>query len=328
MNQQKEVLIMKRMLCLLFSLILMASVLMPVTVTASNDVPYDSTDIKEDVKAKYDTSETTLILKYKFSSEQKDSFSGASLNHSVYRDVSSFNDLFGYLAPENYFVYWNDGRVDTISLSAGNGHVITAKPLEINANSEVVFPYSAERISLGIFEFYRQDNLSQHLGEDVTILQKYFVHEAETTNSMILYVTNKGNYVYFDNDQIDPCLFSEAAFFDYLHLVYELNSVLPDGEFEYDVCNLSAYTLNSPDFVPNANNIPWVPQNLAIWFCVGIILVVSAVIIIAVVVYRKKIKNHNPYEERQGTRFDGEFVFYHNIDDRADSMNNQPARMN
>ena len=318
---------MKRLFSLLLTFLLIAGMMMPISVTASNDEPFDSTDVNESIKDKYDPSEATLLLQYKFSSTKHDSFSGSDLKHGAYRDVSSFSDLFAYLSPENCFVYWNNGSVESISPWANTGHVISAESLEINENNEVVFPFSKERISLEVFEFYKQDNLSKYLGKDVTILKKYFVQEADTTNSMILYVTDQGNYVYFDNDQVDPCLFSESAFFDYLHLVYELNTIIIGSDFKYNVCDLSAYTLGNANFDPNANNIPWVPQNLIIWLCICIVILVAAIAVIAVAIYRKKVKAHNPYEERQGTGFDGEFVFYHNIDDRAESMDNQPARM-
>ena len=288
----------------------------------------DSTYVWDRLQAQFDTSETTLIRSYMLFSTKNYYHRDTVLLHEYYRDMSSLDDLFHYIDPHNYFVYWHNGRVARISQLKDTGQIINAESSMINANGEVVFPYYQELISLEVFEFYRQNNLSQHLGEDVTILQKYFVYEAKTTNVMILYITDRGNYVYFDNDQISPCLFTEAAFFDYLHLVYELNSILPNGSMDYKVCDLSAYTLNSADFVPNVNNIPWVPQNLALWFCVAIIVVVVAIIVIVVIAYRKKIKMHNPYEERQGTGFDGEFVFYHNIDDRAESMENLPARVN
>ena len=319
---------MTRLVSLLICLVMILFI-PSLAVTANESInEKDSTYVWDRLQSQYEASDATLIRNFELSSAEEDSQRDSLLLYEYYRDMSSFNDLFSRIIPENYLVYWHDGRVDRISQLEDNGQIISAESSEINANGEVVFPYSKELLSLEAFEFYRHDNLSQHLGEDVTILQKFFVHEAKTTNVMILYITNRGNYVYFDNNQISPCLFTEAAFFDYLHLVYELNSILPNGSMDYTVCDLSAYTLNSSDFVPNANNIPWVPRNLVFWVCVAVIAVVAIIVIIAVIAYRKMVKAHNPYEERQGTEFDGEFVFYHNIDDRADSMDNQPARMN
>ena len=300
---------MKRTICILMTLLLLTVMVVPAVTAVGIADETDSTHIYKPLKEAYNESETLLIRIYTLSATQYNLFECLAMDGMV--------DLIANINDSGYFAYWNDGRVDYLSGTIHSDNIVDYKSMNITANGEAEHQEWGHKISLEVFEFYKQDDLSTHLGNDVIIQKKYFICDWENDNTLILYVTNKGNYVYFDNSQIAPCLFSENAFIDYMQFVYEANNAMLRKDYRYDICDLSLYTVNAESYVPNANNIPWVPRNLIIYVSVALTLLVIAAIVIPVVIYRKKHKDQDFYEAPKSTRFDSDFLICHNIENHT-----------
>lgn len=308
---------MKRTLTLLISLLLLVSLLIPAADAVQTKAPADSTYIRDEICEKFDASQTTLIRTYIYNPRivYRQSHTNLKIEKNFFNSGDTIDDIISRIHPSSYIALWNNGKIEYLTGSVyPNGQYQTYTP-NIGIRTETL-------------NFYLQTDLSAYLGSDVSIHQKYLLYDSNSTEGIILYRTSKGNYVFFENDQVTPCLFSLEAFLAYQHLVYEVNYAISPEQPKYNICDLSKYELGSPVFDPNVNDIPWVPNNLIFHLCIGILLLLCIVIIAVVLIYKAKIKPHNPYESVQSTEFDTDFVIYHTINDPVDTAENLPLTPN
>ena len=171
-------------------------------------------------------------------------------------------------------------------------------------------------------QFYLNNSIASYLESGTVINSAYVLHDKRTAHDAIIYRTNIGDYVYLYIDQLGPCLFSADAFLSYMRLISEVKFATFSDNYNFNICNLSNYKLNSSTFAPHSNTIPWVPRNLLAYICIGSNILIIAVIIISIRIYRRKLKPHVPYHENPGAKLESEFIKHHTINDYFGSSNN------
>ncbi|MBE6976778.1 MAG: hypothetical protein E7439_06265 [Ruminococcaceae bacterium] len=288
---------MKRTVYIMTILLLLLSALATSASSTDSKDTNDSTHIPRSFKDLYDSQDATIIRVY-------------SSGYYAFRTDSHtrVEELVDNRPTEGYIVCYNNGEFDCYY-----------NTILVNGQYHKITPETS--ISKSALNIYLQNDLSSLLGRSTTIQEKYFLHQFDSDEYIIVFCTNIGYFVYFENGEIPPCIFSADAFQSYVKLVKEVNDAsflsTSSSSFRYDICDLSAYTLGSPKFNPNINTIPWVPENLIVYVCIGITLLVVAAVVIPVVIYRKKYKDVESYEEPKSTRFDEDFLICHNIENHT-----------
>ena len=297
---------MKRTLTLLISLLLLVSLLIPAAGAEETVLVNDSTYVNDAIRYHIGLSENAVALRI---------FEVSMLTFSESADIYD-------VLPKK----WRSGGIIATSEDG--------KTFEFWTRSEYVPAYFSRKLTVNYdaLHFYLNSDLKSYLGEDTVVNSVYYLNSVNT-GTAIYYSTNKGNYVYFNHKDIEPCLFSAEVFHDYIQLVRAIHAedrgYINYDALRFDVCYLSPYELDSPFFNPNAKHI--IPQvSELLWFILTVssLAVIAIVIVILVVLYRKKIKPHNPYEYTQGAKFDTDFVIYHAINDPVDTAENLPLTPN
>ncbi len=289
---------MKRTLALFTSLLLLVSLLIPVAAAEENTIEFDSAYVNGAIY--------TI---------------GASENATALR-IFSFNPVTDFSEHTDIDEILTSGeKIYSLIAVTEDGRIF--KFWQRTEKSPTYLTTHAYQPDSEAIDFYLNADLQEYLGSNTVVNHVYFL-DGSTLGTAIYYRTNKGDYVYFNHDDISPCLFSAKAFSAYMDFV----RVISFDSLRFDIWDLSSYELGSPFFNPNANRFPKLPDNFWFILSMSMLLLIAAVILIITLIYRKKVKDHNPYEDYKGTGFDPEFVIYHTINDHADTADNLPPTPN
>ena len=153
-----------------------------------------------------------------------------------------------------------------------------------------------------VFRFYLENDLTDYLGDDVVITSKKYYKGMGNTGTAIYYETSKGDYVYFKQEQIKPCLFSADAFQRFMKMVFLRESQRKPWDqwktVDFRVWPVTGYELDSPDFDPNVMAIPDINPVDHNWplTILCMLLIVSMVILAVYLIYKFKYAKYQPEE--------------------------------